>query len=264
MERMSSPLLEVKQLNIEFKESVRTVVKTISFSVQQKNITCIVGNSGSGKTLTALSMIGMIPDGAKADGSILFDGNELLTLSDKQWREIRGKEIFTIFQNPLSSFNPSIKMEKQLYEYAGKRIGMNRTMFKRDLLDILTKMRINEPELVLTQYPFELSGGMLQRLMIACAVLMKPKLVIADEATTALDVSVQKDILRLFLQLKNEGSTILFITHDFRVVAEIADEVVVMKEGKVVETGNVFQVFDEPKHEFTKQLLHTALRKKEE
>lgn len=264
MNQTSSPLLEVNQLNIQFNESERTVVKSISFSVQQGKITCIVGNSGSGKTLTALSIIGMDPEGANVQGSIQFEGKELLTFSDKQWREVRGKEIFTIFQNPLSSFNPSIKMEKQLYEYAGKRIGMTRTTFKKDMLNILTKMRINEPEWVLTQYPFELSGGMLQRLMIACAVLIKPKLVIADEATTALDVSVQKDILRLFLQLKNEGSTILFISHDFRVVAEIADEVIVMKEGRVVETGNVFQVFDDPKHEFTKQLLHTALRKKEE
>lgn len=251
-------LLEVKNLYVHFdKEAdVFTAVNNISFKVEPAQITCIIGQSGSGKSLTALSMINMAPPSARISGSVLFKGRNLLETSPDQLRKIRGKHIFSIFQNPMNALNPNVKIGRQLFEIAQSHGIKGKTGFFKEISDILKKMNFENPQQVLKQYPFQLSGGMLQRVIIALAIHMKPDVIVADEPTTALDVTVQKEILGQFNAIRNKyGIAILFITHDMGVVAEIADEVIVMKEGKLIEQGNVFSIFNNPQEGYTKSLL---------
>ena len=206
--------------------------------------------------MTVSALLGILPSGAKATGQATFNGKNLITVSDKEMTEIRKAHIFTIFQDAANSFNPSVKMGRQLYEFSGRRMGDSVQQFQEKMDVILDELGLSSE--IMEQYPFELSGGMLQRCMIACALYMKPDLLIADEPTSALDMVLQKEFIGLLKRLNEEqGTTILLITHDLDIVAEAAHEMVVMHQGEVVETGNVETVFEQPQHPYTKRLLES-------
>ncbi len=244
-------LLEIQNLSISFPESNFTAVKNISFEVNKGEILALVGESGSGKSLTALSILGLQPVTASISGSIKFNDHELITKPYP--RGIRGKEIAFIPQDPLSSLNPMFTIADQLYEAVQVyHPHISETELYNKAIDYLERVGIPDPQRCLKSFPHEISGGMRQRVMIAMAIINEPDLLIADEATTALDVTVQAVILEL---LKSLGKTIVFITHDFGVVAEIATRVLVMKSGQIVESGSVYDVFEKPNTEYTKELL---------
>lgn len=252
-------ILEVKELTTVFKtsEGIKEVVKKIDFEVKKGKITCIVGQSGSGKSMTAMSIIQILPkSGYISGGSILFKGQNLIEMTDRELRSVRGKKIFSIFQNPINCFNPSLTMGTQIYDLVSSNMGINRKDFENKICSIMESLNLEKPAAILNQYPFQLSGGMLQRMMIAAAIFMEPEIIIADEPTTALDVTTQKEILKQFKFIQKKfNTTILMITHDFGVVAEMADEVIVMKDGSIVEKGNVFEIFNNPKHSYTISLI---------
>lgn len=244
-------LLEVKDLTISFPASGFTAVNHISFEIKQGEILALVGESGSGKSLTALSVLGLQPHTAKLSGSIKFKDNILLSASYPQG--IRGKEVGFIPQDPLSSLNPMFTISNQLYEaILVYHPHSSQTELYKKCFNYLERVGIADPERCLKSYPHEISGGMRQRVMIAMAIINEPDLLIADEATTALDVTVQAVILEL---LKSLNKTILFITHDLGVVAEIADRVLVMRSGQIVESGSVYDIFEKPNQEYTRELL---------
>ncbi len=244
-------LLEVIDLSISFPESHFTAVNKISFEINQGEILALVGESGSGKTLTALSILGLQPFTAKLSGSIKFKDKKLLDINYPTG--IRGKEIALIPQDPLSALNPMFTIADQLYEAVQiYHPELTKEKLYQRSFSYLERVGIPDPDRTLKSYPHEISGGMRQRVMIAMAIINEPDLLIADEATTALDVTVQAVILEL---LKSLGKTILFITHDFGVVAEIADRVLVMRSGQIVEAGSVYDIFEKPGQEYTRELL---------
>ena len=258
---MSEKLLELKNLtiNIPTQEDENFLpVDSVCFAVNTGEIMALVGESGSGKTLTAMAVGGVIPASAKCRGEILFEKRDMLALSTTKLGDIRGRDIFYVFQNPGNVFNPCVVLAKQLYLLCRKAVKDKRE-FADKFCDCLSHIGFDDPQRILGCYPFQLSGGMLQRLMIACALLVRPKLLIADEPTTALDVGVQKEILHALAFLRDQtGMSILLITHDFGVVSEIADRVVVMQKGKVVETADVNDIFDKPQQKYTIRLLAAA------
>lgn len=237
---MKQDLLTVERLSLSIGGT--ELLHNLAFSAPAGQITCLVGESGSGKSLTVASILGLLPREAvlAPDSRITF----------------RGESIFSIYQDPINSFHPAIQVGKQLYQMARGYRKVERKLFYRELAEVMGRLRLEQPQVVLKKYPFELSGGMLQRLMIACAIYVAPSLIIADEPTTALDVSIQKEILREFRAINHElGITILVVTHDFGVVAELADQVVVLHQGVAVEAGDVFRVFEHPQEAYTKALL---------
>lgn len=247
-------MLSVTQLSIVIGQ--KKIVRNSSFSVPLGKITSIIGESGSGKSMTVSALLGILPSGAKATGQVTFNGKNLITVSDKEMTDIRKAHIFTIFQDAANSFNLSLKMQCQLYEFSGRRIGDSIQQFRLKMALILDELGLSAE--ILEQYPFELSGGMLQRCMIACALYVEPDLLIADEPTSALDMVLQQEFIGLLKRLNEErGTTILLITHDLDVVAEAAHEMVVMQQGEVVEMGNVETVFEQPEHLYTKRLLES-------
>jgi len=244
-------LLKVEKLNLWYRD--KKVLHDVSFSVKRGEILCIVGESGSGKSSIFYAIMKLLPSYAKVEGRIVFKGKNLLELSEKEMRNIRGKEIGMVFQEPSLYLDPLFTVGSQIMEayteHFGKKNAYERT------IKAMIKAGIPEPEEKFRMYPHQLSGGLKQRVCIAAAVVCDPLLLLADEPTTALDVSLQKRILHLFRKFKNEGKGVVIITHDFGVVAEVGDRVIVLKEGTVVEEGNVFSIFDNPKHEYTKRLL---------
>ncbi len=253
-------LVDIQNLHTYFHtdEGVVKSIQGVTFSIPGHATTCLVGESGSGKSVTALSMMGLLPknQGEVVEGHIYFQGQDLLELSPNQWREMRGKEMAMIFQEPMTSLNPALTIGYQIQE--ALRIGqkMGKQQAQERALDLVKMVDLPRPERMLKAYPHELSGGQRQRVMIAMGLANKPKLLIADEPTTALDVTIQAQVLGLLNQLKEKtGTAILLITHDLGVVAEMADYVVVMFHGRVVERGTVFEIFDHPAHPYTKALL---------
>lgn len=256
------PLLRVRDLRVEFPLAggeVRHAVNDVSFDVPHGSVTCLVGESGSGKSVTAMSTINLVDEpGRVVSGSVNFDGQDVLSLKHKDLERLRGEGISMIFQEPMHSLNPVLRIGKQLNETIQVHSGASRESAWKQSVQWLERVGLPNPEQIMNMYPHELSGGMAQRVMIAIALCCGPKLLIADEPTTALDVTIQAQIIHLLLKLKDEiGLSILFITHDFGVVAEVADYVVVMYEGKVVEHGDVYSIFDHPQHPYTKALLET-------
>lgn len=255
---MQDVVLRISGLQTQFRTRQGTVdaVSDVSFDVREGETVALVGESGSGKSVTALSVLQLLEStGSIASGSIEFAGRELVGLSDREMRDVRGREISMIFQDPSTCLDPVFTIEDQIVE-ALTIHGTSRTMAKERALDLLRLVRMPDPESRLDSYPHQLSGGQRQRAMIATALALDPQLIIADEPTTALDVTVQAQILDLIRTLQSEtGAAVLFVTHDLGVVAEIADRVVVMYAGKVVEQGSVFQVLKEPKNPYTKALL---------
>lgn len=259
---MSAPLLQVKDLSVAFRsgDEVNTVVDQVSFDVAMGETVALVGESGSGKSVSALSVLQLLPYPAAShpSGSIQFDGQELLGADDKQLRSVRGNEISMIFQEPMSSLNPLHSVERQVGEVLKVHQGMRDEAARVRTLELLDRVGIKDPESRLRSYPHQLSGGQRQRVMIAMALANTPKLLIADEPTTALDVTVQAQILRLLVELQQElGMAMLFITHDLGIVRRLAKTVNVMQGGKIVEHGPVRDVFANPQHPYTQMLLST-------
>lgn len=263
MEKDKNLVLEVNHLSICFdlaNGQQAKVVEDISFSVYKEETVALVGESGSGKSITSLAVMGLlpIPPGRITSGSIRLNGQDLLQMKQKNMSSIRGNEMSMIFQEPMTSLDPVFKVSNQMIE----GIRRHQPVTKKEAFDIALRMLkevgIANAEKVMHEYPHQLSGGMRQRVMIAMAMANNPKLLIADEPTTALDVTVQAQILRLMLKMKEEhGSAILFITHDMGVVAETADRVMVMYAGQIVEEAPVKTLFTQPKHPYTTALLQT-------
>ncbi|MEM6439884.1 MAG: ABC transporter ATP-binding protein [Pseudomonadota bacterium] len=258
-------IVEARHLKVSFqgKSGATTAVQDASFQVRPGETVCIVGESGSGKSVSSLSIMRLVEfaGGEIVDGQVMFVGKggeavDLVRADPKRMRELRGDEISMIFQEPMTALNPVLTIERQMTEGLRTHKNLSAEAARERALELLRQVRIPEPERRLSQYPHELSGGMRQRVMIAIAMACEPRILIADEPTTALDVTVQAEILALIDRLKREtGASVIFITHDMAVVAQIADRVVVMRGGRNVEEGPVEQVFDDPQHEYTKALL---------
>ncbi len=258
-------LLRVEDLRTVFhtEEGVVQAVDGVSFDVRAGSTLGIVGESGCGKSVSAMSVMRLIPDppGRIEGGRVLWKGRDLLALDADDMPGIRGREIAMIFQDPMTSLNPVFTVRRQLGEVLEKRFGMRGEAADARMVEMLQRVGIADAEDRLVQYPHELSGGMKQRIMIAMALMCEPNLLIADEPTTALDVTVQAQILHLMKQLQRElGTAILLITHDMGVVAETCDEVVVMYAGKVVERCGVMELFEGSRHPYTRGLLESILR----
>jgi microcin C transport system ATP-binding protein len=254
------PLLSVKDLSIAFTQAGRTTlaVDRISFDIKPRETVALVGESGSGKSVTAMSVMKLLPYPAAShpSGTIHFKGKELLAMPESRMRSIRGNDITIIFQEPMTSLNPLHTIERQIREILELHVGLRGDAAKNRIVDLLTQVGIPDPAGRLKSYPHQLSGGQRQRVMIAMALANEPELLIADEPTTALDVTVQAQILRLLKDLQARlGMAILFITHDLGIVRKIADRVCVMNQGKIVEQGPVEQVFKKPEHPYTCALL---------
>ncbi|MDR6664841.1 ABC transporter ATP-binding protein [Rhizobium sp. 1399] len=262
---MSETLLSVRDLSVAFHQGGETslAVDRISFDIHKGEVVALVGESGSGKSVSANSILRLLPypSASHPSGEIFFKGKDLLKASDRELREVRGNDITMIFQEPMTSLNPLHTIEKQIAEILALHQGMTGQAARTRVLELLNQVGIREPEKRLKAYPHELSGGQRQRVMIAMALANRPELLIADEPTTALDVTVQAQILELLRKLKGEhGMSMLFITHDLGIVRKFADRVCVMTKGKIVETGPVEEVFTDPKHDYTRHLLASEPR----
>ena len=255
----SNPLLSVRDLAVDFivgKEAPRVAVRGISFDVPHNRTVALVGESGSGKSVSALAILRLLPDNARICGSIRFEGHELTSLPKARIRALRGGAISMVFQEPMSSLNPVFTVGEQIAEVLRVHERVSRRAARARAIELLGEVGLTDPHLRVNSYPHELSGGQQQRVMIAMAIACKPKLLIADEPTTALDVTIQKQVLELLAQLRrSHRMSVLFISHDLGVVGEIADEVIVMQEGQVRERGTVEQIFTAPKHPYTRALL---------
>jgi microcin C transport system ATP-binding protein len=256
----SEPLLSIRDLSIAFGHGAREVlaVDRVSFEIRKGETMALVGESGSGKSITALSVMKLLPYPAAhhPSGSIKFQGRELLTMSEQQIRDVRGNDITIIFQEPMTSLNPLHTIEKQIREILSLHQGLNAGAARAKIIELLGQVGIPDPAGRLGSYPHQLSGGQRQRVMIAMALANKPDLLIADEPTTALDVTVQAQILKLLKDIQTQlGMSMLFITHDLGIVRKLADRVCVMQRGKIVEQGEVERVFTAPEHPYTRALL---------
>lgn len=254
------PILQIENLKTSFMTSNGEVqaVRGVSFSVEKGEIVGLVGESGSGKSVTSMSILKLLADTARIkEGKILFEGQDLTQCSRPQMRKIRGGKISMIFQDPMSSLNPLIPVGKQVAEMIREHHPKkSRAQIKQEVLSLFEQVRIPEPEKRFKSFPHEFSGGMRQRVMIAMALANRPELLIADEPTTALDVTIQDQILKQLRELKKEyGTSIIFITHDLGVVAELCDRVVVLYGGLVMEEASIFDIFEHPSHPYTLGLL---------
>lgn len=259
-----TPLLQVRDLKIDFPGARGTIhaVRGVSYDVYPGEILGIVGESGSGKSVSAYSLMRLLPPSARImRGEALFEDQDLLRMEQRALEQLRGRDLAMIFQDPLSSLDPCFTVGRQLTETLRAHELHGGADAAETALAMLTSVGIRNAEQVMRQYPFELSGGMRQRIMIAMALLCKPRLLIADEPTTALDVTIQDQILRLLRKLQAEhGTSMVFITHNFGIVAQLCDRVLVMYGGRVVERGTVRQVFDAPSHPYTRALLQAIPR----
>lgn len=257
---MKSPIiLSVQDLAVSFGKGNNAieVLHTISFNIYEDEIVGIVGESGSGKSVTSLSIMGLIPKKqAHLSGNILFKEEDLLQTEEEKFRKIRGREIAMIFQEPMSALNPSLKCGFQVSEILQLHLKMNSSQAKKETISLFEKVKLPRPSEIYNSYPHQISGGQMQRVMIAMAIACKPKLLIADEPTTALDVTVQKEIISLLRSIQKETKmAMLFISHDLSLISEIADKVVVMYKGDIVENATTEEIFKDPKAEYTKALL---------
>jgi len=253
-------LVSINKLNIEARTRAGTlkVVNDLSFTIKKSETLCVVGESGCGKSVTALSLMSLLPEGILkvSSGDILFDNINLARLSEAELEGIRGNEISMIFQEPMTSLNPLFTVGEQVSEVIRRHKNLNKEKAWASAVELLDAVKIPNPDKRAFDYPFQLSGGQRQRVMIAIALACQPKILIADEPTTALDVTIQAEILALINMLKQEtGTAVMFITHDMAVVAQMADRVVVMHPGQKVEEGTVHEIFNNPQHEYTKSLL---------
>lgn len=256
-------LLEIKDLRVgPADDESYVILDNVSFKVREGEMLAIVGESGCGKSMTALSMMGLLPRNIKiGSGSIQFEGRELTNLNSKMMNEIRGKDIAMIFQEPLTALNPAFTIGNQIAEVFKHHTNFNKEEIRRQSIEVLKKVKIPDPEEKLNAYPHQLSGGMRQRVMIAMALACNPKILIADEPTTALDVTIQAQILDLILELQEQFKmSVIIITHDLGVVAETCQRAIVMYAGQIVEEGKVEDIFEQPLHPYTRGLMLSAPR----
>ncbi|TVQ34606.1 MAG: ABC transporter ATP-binding protein [Geminicoccaceae bacterium] len=260
-----APVVRVEDLRVHIHSEgqVLRIIDGIDLEVAPGHTLCLVGESGCGKSVTALALMGLLPmpPARIASGRVLFEGQDLVALDPKRLQDLRGDRLAMIFQEPMTSLNPVFTIGRQLCEVIERHRDVDARQARAVALDMLNKVRIPEPERRLDQYPHQLSGGMRQRVMIAMALANQPKLLIADEPTTALDVTIQAQILRLIKNLQDqEGTAVILITHDLGVVAELADEVAVMYAGRIVERAPVQTLFDDPQHPYTLGLMNALPR----
>jgi peptide/nickel transport system ATP-binding protein len=268
---MKKKILDVKDLTVKFKKKADSmaVVEDVSFSIDEGEILGVVGESGSGKSITSLSILGLLPSpyGFIDKGSIHFKGNDLTKISKKEYRRIRGKEIAIIFQEPMTSLNPAFTIGNQVMEPLLIHEGLSKKEARKKAIELLKLVEIPRAEEIVDSYPHQLSGGMRQRVMIAIALSCNPEILIADEPTTALDVTIQAQVLEIMKKLIEKYNTgVILISHDLGVIAEMCDRVVVMYAGKVVEEGPTVEIFRNPQHPYTKGLLKSipSLKDKKE
>lgn len=252
-------LLDIGGLAVEFplKEGVLQAVKGVSFTVGRGETLCLVGESGSGKSLTALSLLNLLPSGARRRmDRAVFAGEDFSRFGERQMQDLRGRDIGMIFQDPMMAFNPTMTIGRQLEEVYLRHVSRDRRKARERAIGLMTRVGVTRPETRMDEYPHQLSGGLRQRAMIAMALMCEPKLLIADEPTTALDVTMQAQVLSLLKSVQESFDiAILFITHDLGVVAAIADRIAVMKSGVIVETGDVEQVLGNPREAYTRALI---------
>jgi len=257
---MADILLKTDRLSIDFKneDSFKTIINTISYTINKNEIVGIVGESGSGKSVSSLAILGLLPKRISkiTSGSIIFNDTDLTKINNKQFQKIRGQQIAMIFQEPMSSLNPSMTCGKQVEEILFQHTSLTKKEIETETLTLLEKVKLPDPTRVYKAYPHEISGGQKQRVMIAMAIACKPQLLIADEPTTALDVTVQKEIISLLKELQAETKmSIIFITHDLSLISEIANRILVMYKGEIVEQNTVDHIFKHPEHNYTKALI---------
>ena len=253
-------MLQVRNLTVKFlsEKDENEVVKNISFNLKENKILGIVGESGSGKSVTSLAVLGLLPKNTIQEGTIFFDEKNLLTISDKEFQQIRGNKIAMIFQEPMSSLNPTLTCGSQVAEVLKQHTGLNKKEMYQEVISLFQKVKLPLPDRIFNSYPHQISGGQKQRVMIAIAIACKPDLLIADEPTTALDVTVQKEIILLLKELQKENKmSILLISHDLSLVSEIADNVIILFKGKIVEKGITTDIFHSPQHNYTKGLINS-------
>jgi len=250
-----APLLEIAGLRVS--SSSAALVRGVDLSVHRGESVGIVGESGSGKSLTCRAALGIVPSALHVSADrLVFDGQDLATLGERQWRSVRGSRISAVFQDPASYLNPSLTVGRQLAEVLRVKLGRRRAAARRDVVDLLDSLGLRDPARVATRYPHELSGGMLQRVLIALAIVERPDLLIADEPTTALDATVQAEVLDVLADLRRaHGLALLFVSHDLAVVAQVCERIVVMRHGLVVEEGRTADVLAAPSHPYTRSLL---------
>jgi len=256
-------LLSVSNLEVEFKtaEGVVKAVNGMTFDVHEGETLAIVGESGAGKSQLVLSFMGLLAENGRVAGTALFHGNDLLQMKPKELNKIRGRHIAMIFQDPMTSLNPFLTIEKQMMEVVMHHQGLSRDEARSHAVEMLRAVRIPDPEERIKQYPHEYSGGMRQRVMIAIGLLCEPELLIADEPSTALDVTIQAQISELVSELRKETKmSLVLITHDLSAVAEIADRIIVMYAGEAIETGTVDEIFYSPQHPYTRGLIASVPR----
>ena len=259
---MKSPLLEVRDLSIHFftEEGVVRAVENVSLEIYPSEILGLVGESGCGKSVTGLSLLRLIPipPGQIVNGDIFFDGRSLLNLDEKEIQRVRGNDISMIFQEPMTSLNPVFTIGDQIMEAIILHQELDKTAARKRAIEMLDRVKISSPDKMIDSYPHQLSGGMRQRAMIAMALSCQPKLLIADEPTTALDVTIQAQVLQLLKEIQREmGMSVLLITHDLGVVAEIADRVAVMYAGRILEYGPIEAIFGKMRNPYTRGLMHS-------
>lgn len=259
---MSNTILDVKNLHITFEQPKvsKQILEDVSFSVKAGKCLGILGESGSGKSMTTKAILGLLNRDFQISGSAIFEGKDLLQMGDGDLRTLRGSSIGIILQNPMTCFDPLYKIGNQIYETFDAHGIYPRSQYKEEAIKILDKMRIHDPEGVLQKFPHQLSGGMLQRVMIGIAMSMNPRLLICDEPTTAIDSITQYEIIKEFQRIKAESNVgMLFITHDVSVISHIADEVIVLNKGKLVDHGSFSDILKNPKDPYTKLLIEKKL-----
>jgi oligopeptide/dipeptide ABC transporter ATP-binding protein len=258
-------LLEIRDLNIFFRSKIKPVqvVSSLNLIIEESSVFGVVGESGCGKSMTALAVMGILPHNAYAEGEIIFRGRNLLTLDNESLRNLRGKELSMIFQEPMTSLNPVLTIGYQVAEVLTTHLGLSKKEALNKATDLLRAVRIPSPEFRIKEYPHQMSGGMRQRVMIAMAISCNPLMLIADEPTTALDVTIQAQILDLLRSLRRQRKMALFlITHDIGVIAETADTAAVMYAGRIVEVAPVSDMLCDPRHPYTMGLLDSLPKKR--
>ncbi len=258
-------LLKLRDLNIYFKSAKKSIniVSNLNFDIKEAEVFGLVGESGCGKSITALSIMGILPHNASAEGEIIFKGSNLLNLDMESMRKIRGKEISMIFQEPMTSLNPVLKIGYQVAEVLMTHMNLSKKEAMIKTIDLLRSVKIPSPEIRINDYPHQMSGGMRQRVMIAMAIACNPSLLIADEPTTALDVTIQAQILELLRNLREQkGMSILLISHDIGIIAENADITAIMYAGRIMEMAKVSEIIENPKHPYTIGLLESLPKRK--